>query len=77
MNPNFNYSETIAICWRRNDETRIEPCLYAAIKHDGGNILVCGCISGESVGNLVKIVEKLAGEKYGQILKHQAVFSGL
>ena len=61
---------------RRKGEAFKEPCLASTIKHGGGNIQVWGCISIKGVGDIVRITEKLTGEKYKNILHNHTVPSG-
>ena len=61
---------------RRKGEAMKEPCLASTIKHGGGNIQVWECISIKGVGDIVKITEKLTGEKYKNILHNHTVPSG-
>ena len=53
-----------------------EPCLALTIKHGGENIQVWGCISIKGVGDIVRIAEKLTGEKNKNILHNDTVPSG-
>ena len=46
----------------------MEPCLTLTVKHSGGKIKVWGCISINGVGVIIRIQEKLTGEKYKNIL---------
>ena len=61
---------------RRKGEGLKEPCLASTIKNGGGNIKVWGCISIKGVGDIVRITEKLTGEKYKDILHNHTVPSG-
>ena len=58
---------------RRKGGALKEPCLASTIKHGGGNIQVWGCISIKGVGDIVRITEKLTGEKYKNILHNHSV----
>ena len=61
---------------RRKGKALKEPCLASTIKHGGGNIQVWGCISIKGVEDIVRITEKLTGEKYKNILYNHTVPSG-
>ena len=61
---------------QRKGEALKEPCLASTIKHGGGIIQVWGCISIKGVGDIVRITEKLTGEKYKNILYNHTVPSG-
>ena len=61
---------------QRKGEALKEPCLASTIRHGLGNIQVWGCISIKGIGDIVRITEKLTGEKYKNILHNHTVPSG-
>ena len=46
-------------------------CLKPTVKHEGGSIIVWGCVN--CVGDLVRIDGIMNAEKYKQILIHHAI----
>uniref|UniRef100_A0AAZ3QF35 Uncharacterized protein n=1 Tax=Oncorhynchus tshawytscha TaxID=74940 RepID=A0AAZ3QF35_ONCTS len=53
-----------------NAERRIwrKPGTIPTVKHGGGNILLWGCLLAAGTGRLVRIVTKMNGAKYREIL---------
>ena len=57
---------------RRPGEEFRRECLKPTVKHEGGKIMVWGCVSGASgMGKLKRIEGKVDAEVYYRILRHQ------
>ena len=54
---------------RRKREALMEPCLTSTVKHGGGNIQVWWCISIKGVRDIVRMQEKLSGERQKYFIK--------
>ncbi|CAK9806963.1 Transposable element Tc1 transposase [Anthophora quadrimaculata] len=61
---------------RSNKEKMLEQCAIPTVKHDGGSVMVWGCVSMTSVGDLIRIDEKMNKEMYKRILEQHAIPSG-
>ena len=55
--------------WKRKNEPLSERLIQGTVKFGGGNIMVWGCISGNGVGNLVKIEGKMNAKDYCKVLE--------
>ena len=55
--------------WRTPQEAFDSRCTVPTVKHGGGNLKCCGCISSSDVGNLVFINGNMTGEVYRDILQ--------
>ena len=56
---------------RRPAEEFQRQCLKPTVKHGGGSIMVCGCVSGTGMGKLKRLEGKVDAEVYYRILRHQ------
>ena len=61
---------------RRVGERWKNKYLWPSVKHGGGSVLVCGCISASGAGDIVRIDGIMNAEKYRQVLIHHAIPSG-
>ena len=75
MNPNFEIfgSHRRQYVRRRPGERYNSECLQPSIKHGGGSVMVLGCVSASSAGDIVKIDGIMNAEKYRQLLLHHAL----
>lgn len=58
---------------RRSRERVDEQCIVPTVKHRGGSVMVWGCFTGETVGDLVKIEDTMKKEEYFKILQDNAL----
>ena len=71
-----------------SDETKIEllglnaklpiwrtPGTYPTVKHDGGSIMLWGCVSAAGTERLVRIEAKMNRDKYSEILDENLLWS--
>ena len=69
----FNSKRTLYV--RKVGEQMKDVFLKPTVKHGGGFILVCVCLTANGVGDLVRINGIKSAEKYRQILIHHAISS--
>lgn len=62
---------------RKAGERYKKQCIAPTVKHGGGSVMVWGCFSYTSVGDLVKIDGIMRKEHYHQILQRSAIPSGI
>ncbi|GFU94402.1 transposable element Tcb2 transposase [Trichonephila clavipes] len=61
--------------WRKN-KTAVEPKnVLPTLKHGGGNVIVCGCVAHNGVGNLTFIDNKMNALAYIDVLRHNVLDS--
>ena len=56
--------------WKRKGESLNNDCVRKTIKHNGGNIMLWGCINLNGVGKLARIDGIMDSLKYVTILQH-------
>ena len=56
------------VVWRQPHEAMKRGCLKATVKHEGGSIMIWGCMSANGLGNLVRIEGTMYKEQYERIL---------
>lgn len=66
---NLFTSDGITYVWRRAGERLQNKCTLKTVKHNGGSIMVWGCIGENGVGKLCKIEGKMDSLKYIKILQ--------
>ncbi len=57
--------------WRRKGEEYKEKCMVPTVKHGGGSVLMCGCMSAAGVGELHFIDGIMNSQMYCSILKEK------
>ena len=62
---------------RRIGERMISACVIPTVKHEGGGVMVWGCIAGDTVCDLFRIQGTLNQHGYHSILQQYAIPSGL
>jgi len=66
---NLFSSDGITWVWRRKGERLINKCTIKTMKHNGGNVMIWGCMAGNGVGNITRIEGKMDSPKYISILQ--------
>ncbi len=64
-------SDGVQHVWWRPGEEYQENCALPRVKHDGGSIMVWGCMSAAGTGELRFIEGKMDSNMYGDILKQK------
>ena len=59
--------------WRRIGERLSNHCTVKTVKHNGGNIMIWGCIGANGVGSLTRIEGKMDSAKYISILQEHLI----
>ena len=62
-------SDGRVMVWRTTQEAFDPRCTVPTVKHGGGNVKCCSCISSSGVENLVFIDGNMTGEIYRDILQ--------
>ena len=61
--------------WKKPSFAHYLPNTIPAVKHGGGNIMLWGCFSPVGTGALVRVMGKLNGPRYRDILNENPVQS--
>ena len=59
--------------WRRPGEEYKDKCVMPTVKHGGGNVMVWGCMSAASIGELYFIEGKMNSNMYCEILQQSMI----
>ena len=55
--------------WQKTNSAHHPGHTIPTMKHCGGSIMLCGCVSSAGTGNLVRVDGKMDGAKYRTILE--------
>ena len=55
----------------------VSTCMVPTVKHGGGGVMVWGCFTGDTVGDLFKIEDTLNQHVYHSIVQRLAIPSSL
>lgn len=55
--------------WRQKGETFHEKNALPTVKHEGGSIMLWGCVAGSGTGNIARVEGRMDSTKSQQILK--------
>ena len=61
--------------WRWPGEEYKDKCVMPTVKHGGGNVMVCGCMSAAGVGELYFIEGNMNSNMYCEILQQSMISS--
>ena len=59
--------------WRRQGKEYKDKCVIPTVKHGGGNVMVWGCMSATSVGELYFIEGNMNSNMYCEILQQSMI----
>ena len=73
MKINLFGSDGFKHVWRWSGEEYKNKCIMPTVKHDGGNVMVWGCMSAAGVGELHFIEGNMNSDMYSEILQQSMI----
>ncbi len=66
-------SDGVKRVWRQPGDEYKNKCVLPTVKHGGGSVMVCGCMSAAGTGEIQFIEGTMNANMYGDILKQSMI----